>query len=200
MKELWYGDHRDLVKWGALVHLAQEEGIERIVQVPFLRETEPPRLQSDGVEFEMACEVWVHFRNLLRIKVLGPQTGIAIEVIEDAFEARKRSEYLEVVQNHLRQWSGSRKIVLLDPDTGIEPKAAKPEHVTMQEIRELWEVLSSGDWLAVYQHRYRDRNWQATTRSKFAVACGAGHDVKTFTEPTIASDVAVFAAKSGSEC
>ena len=194
MKELWYGDNRDLVKWGALVQLAQEEGIGRIVQVAFLRETERPRLQSDVSEFPIAHEVWAHFRDLCRIRALGQQIGIAVTVIDHHFDARKRSEYLEVVEGVLQQFSGLRKIVLLDPDTGIEPKTAKPEHVTVQEINELWKVLSPEDWLAVYQHRYRDQHWQDKARSKFADACGSRY-VRTFSGPAIASDVAVFAAK-----
>ena len=31
MKDTWYGDKRDLVKWGTLVHLARRENIKQII-------------------------------------------------------------------------------------------------------------------------------------------------------------------------
>jgi len=194
MKKLWYGDNRDLVKWGSLVQLAQEEGIDKIVQVAFFRETERPQLRRDEKEFSIPPKVWTYFRDMGSIKALSQQVGVEITVVDDRFDAKKRLEYLRLVKDVLRQSGELRKIVLLDPDTGIEPKTAKPEHVTVREISEVWKSLSPGDWLALYQHRYRDQQWQDTTRNKFADACGT-RDVRTFSGPTVASDVAVFAAE-----
>jgi hypothetical protein len=142
-------------------------------------------------QLPIAHEVWTHFWDLRRIKALGQQMGIAVTVIDRIFDVHKWSEYLEVVQGVLQQFSGLRKIVLLDPDTGIERKTAKPEHVTVQEIKELWKALSPGAWLALYQHRYRDWQWQDTAWSKFADSCGS-EQVRAFSGPTIANDVAVF--------
>jgi len=44
MKDTWYGDRRDLVKWGTLVHLARSEQIMTVIQVAFLRKGERPPL------------------------------------------------------------------------------------------------------------------------------------------------------------
>ncbi len=197
MKELWYGDNRDLVKWGALVQIAQEEGIKKIVQVAFLRETECLSLCVDKKKFPIAREVWDHFRkDLHNVKALGScfGLGIDIEVIGHPFNARERSQYSRRLKSVLEQLGGVRKIVLLDPDTGIEPRTAKPEHVTVKEVKELWGVLSPGDWLVLYQHRYRDRQWKEKTRSKFSSACEI-EDVRIFSGPKVAGDVAWFAAK-----
>jgi hypothetical protein len=35
MKDEWYGDKRDLVKWGVLLHLAATFKATRILQVPY---------------------------------------------------------------------------------------------------------------------------------------------------------------------
>ena len=47
MQDTWYGDHRDVVKWGTLVHLARSEEIRTIVQVAFLRCAQHPTLETD---------------------------------------------------------------------------------------------------------------------------------------------------------
>lgn len=196
MRELWYSDKRDLVKWGAMVQLVQEEEIDRIIQVAFFRETERPRLRSEGKEFPVAQEVWTHFRDLRNIEALGQKIGVEIVLIDHPFDASKRLEYLELVRSVLRRFGGLKKIVLLDPDTGIEPKKAKPEHVTVREIEELWEQLSPGDWLALYQHQRRDQQWREKTLSRFADACRTSC-VRMFSGsgPAAAKDVVLFATK-----
>ena len=83
--------------------------------------------------------------------------------------------------------------MLLDPDTGIEPKKARPEHVKTDDIQKLWEALSQGDWLVLYQHAFRETNWRETTCEKFAEACGV-EKVRTFEARDIVSDVMFFAA------
>jgi hypothetical protein len=40
MREVWFADKRDLIKWGVLVHLAHKYDLKTIVQVPYLR---PPK-------------------------------------------------------------------------------------------------------------------------------------------------------------
>ncbi len=195
MKECWYGDKRDLVKWGALIQLARAEKIDKIIQVAFFREeVERHSLQLDDEEFPIASEVWSHFRSLHNVKALEDSMGIEVEVIDYPFDANKRVEYVQAVQHILQKFGEENKIVLLDPDTGIEPQKAKAEHVTVQEIKKLWAGLSSGDWLVLYQHRQRDQSWRDKTRNKFADVCGTEY-VRTFLGPKIAGDVALFAVK-----
>jgi hypothetical protein len=193
MKDMWYGDRRDLVKWGTLVHLARSEQIRIVIQVAFLRR---PPLQTDQGEAKIAQEVWQHLlRDVNLICGLGKKTGLDIVVLDQEFDPKRRREYIREVADCLKSRSG-KKIVLLDPDTGIEPKKARPEHVRVVDIQELWEVLSQGDWLVLYQHASRKANWCECMRAKFAKACGVKEEeVKTFRARKIARDVAFFAAK-----
>ena len=50
MRDKYYTDKRDLIKWGVLLHLAEEYSLQRIIQVAYLRKTEWGRLEIDGKE------------------------------------------------------------------------------------------------------------------------------------------------------
>jgi hypothetical protein len=58
VKDKWYGDNRDLVKWGVLLKLASLYGASRIVQVAYYR---PETIEIDGVSYPMSDAVMVHF-------------------------------------------------------------------------------------------------------------------------------------------
>jgi hypothetical protein len=189
MKDTWYGDRRDLVKWGTLAH---SERIRTVIQVAFLKRGERPPLQTDQGEVEIVQEVWQHLRDVNLIHGLGKKTELDIVVLDQEFDPKRRREYIREVADCLKSRPG-KKVVLLDPDTGIEPKKASPKHVKVTEIQELWEALSQGDWLVLYQHASREANWYESTRTKFAKACGV-REVKTFEAKEIAWDVAFFAA------
>jgi hypothetical protein len=195
MKNRWYCDNRDLVKWGTLVHLAHSEQIRTVIQVAFLRKGERPPLRTDQGEAKITQEVWQHLRDVNLIRGLGKKAGLDIVVLGQEFDPKRRREYIREVADCLKSRSG-KKIVLLDPDTGIEPKKrASPTHVKVIEIQEHWEVLSQGDWLVLYQHASRKANWCECMRAKFAKACGVKEEeVKTFRARKIARDVAFFAA------
>lgn len=38
MRDIWYSDNRDLVKWGVLAHIARTQFLKTIVQVPYWRQ------------------------------------------------------------------------------------------------------------------------------------------------------------------
>jgi hypothetical protein len=191
MQDTWYGDHRDLVKWGTLVHLARSEQTKTVIQVAFLRRAERPPLQTDQGETEIAQEVWQYLRDVNRICGLGKKTGLDIVVLDQEFDPKQRREYIREVADFLKS-RPEKKIVLLDPDTGIEPEKAGAKHVKVVDIQELWKALSQGDWLVLYQHASRKTNWREITRAEFAKACGL-KEVKTFEARRIASDVVFFA-------
>ena len=138
--------------------------------------------------------MWNHFSNLRNIEKLEESTGIKIVVLNQVFYPRQRRQYIRKVTQILGQHSASPKIVLLDPDTGIEPVRAKAEHVAIEDIKEIWEALNTQDWLAVYQHASRREDWRETGKQKFRQACEVEH-VKAFLGGEIAKDVAVFAAR-----
>jgi hypothetical protein len=121
---------------------------------------------------------------------LGKKTGLDIVVIDQEFDPKRRREYIREVADLLKS-RPEKKVVLLDPDTGIERKKASPKHVKVAEIQELWEALSQGDWLVLYQHASREANWREITSTKFAKACSV-KEVRTFEAREIASDVSFF--------
>lgn len=83
--------------------------------------------------------------------------------------------YLKLLLTKIQSKSTLKKILLLDPDTGIEPPVANHTHVTKNEIAAVWSELSSGDWLSVYQHRpMRPKtDWIRQKAEIFEKTCGA---------------------------
>ena len=188
MRDIWYGDRRDRVKWGALVHLARTQQLSKIIQVALYRTWKKRGLKVDGSRVPVPKEVWDHFSCLGNIQRLAEATGIEIVIFGQ--EWQDRQQYVSGIIQDLRQHHNSPKVVFLDPDTGIAPKVPKLEHVTMQDIQRIWEALEPDDWLAVYQHAYRSEDWLEVSKRKFGRACGV-EEVRTFQAPGIAKDVAV---------
>ena len=143
MQDVWYGDRRDRVKWSALVHLARSQRVSKIVQVAFYRPLPNPKLQTDEGFVPILGEVWSHFSDLKNIQMLAESTRIEIVVLDRVFDPRYRRQYIREMTQSLRQHSDNSKVVFLDPDTGIEPRTAKAEHVTIKDIKEIWEALKA---------------------------------------------------------
>jgi hypothetical protein len=193
MRTEWYGDRRDLVKWGALVHLCSEHNLKSIVQVAFLQESKKPdALLVDDKSAQFPQEVWEHFRDLHHIQHLAKKTGLKIEILDGPFAHEKRQRHCEEVCSTLARIN-EPKAVLLDPDTGIEPEQANGKHVTVKEIKDIWRVLKTGDWLVLYQHALRQKNWRTKQRQRFAQACSLAK-IRTIQAEQIAHDVVFFAA------
>ncbi len=198
MQTQWYGDKRDLVKWAALVHLCRRHGLGTIIQVPFLpnRNGCGCRLFADGTAVEFPAEVWQHFRDLQQIQFLGQRTGLTIKVLVHEFCHERRSQYINETCASLEQMNGCPKVVFLDPDTGIEPQQAGPTHVSISEIRQVWQCLRPADWLVLYQHALRRAAWERTQLAKFSKACGSVRG-QMYHCRKLAHDVVFFAARKG---
>ena len=62
MRDKWYGDKRDLIKWGVLLRLADHFDAMRILQLAYYRPSEfVGRLEIDGQECDIPGEVIAHF-------------------------------------------------------------------------------------------------------------------------------------------
>jgi hypothetical protein len=118
MRDTWFADKRDLVKWGTLAEIAERENLSTIVQVLYFRTGERPPLQMEGNSTEIHPAVWHFFRNVRSVESLGPKLESEIVVIADEFKPNKRSAYRQVVAHRLTELR-KPKVVLLDPDTGI---------------------------------------------------------------------------------
>ena len=69
MQGVWYGDRRDRVKWGALLHLVKTRSIPRIVQVSYYRDGADRMLETPEGRVPVLPAVWGHFSDLCQHQV-----------------------------------------------------------------------------------------------------------------------------------
>ena len=194
MRDQWYGDDRDLVKWSALVHLARREEVSRILQVAMLRPgAAPAPLVTAHGKVDPPADVFRHFRDLDDIQRLGVATGLAIEVLKEPFT--DRHAYFGRVCARIREPRGGALLVLLDPDVGLAGETHGPGHVTSTEVAAVFEVLRSGDVLVCYQHARKQKDWRGRARRAFANAPGLPSFEVEVLQSEVARDVLLLAAK-----
>ena len=194
MRHQWYGDGRDLIKWGVLIHLATTWNLRRIIHVAYLRpDAARPVLESRREPIPVPDSVWAHFRDIRDIRRLAVGTGIEISVLGAPFDAKDRESYTHEVIANVRSSAQRPVAVFLDQDTGIAERNVRPKHVTPAEVRDIWGSLNRSDWLVLYQHSNRRTEWLSTKRAEFARAIDIAH-VETFRARNGARDVAFFCA------
>lgn len=200
MRHQWYADHRDVVKWGALVSLAREANAHTIVQVAYARDDEVNAvLEVDGRgTVPVPAEVWDHFRNFERIRPLGETLELEISILGAAFHQGRRTQYRDACIAELEKLPRRPAVVLLDPDTGLAPTAtAKAKHVTPEDVRAFWNALRPREWLVVYQHAHQrkahEQTW-AETRRLLVDSGSLPEPILCYRSP-LARDVALFAAR-----
>src|SRR5215467_12618572 len=115
MRDKWYADNRDLIKWGVLLTLAERHAAMHILQVLYYRPTEWPMLEVDGEHVPIPEPVIQHFRCVSLASSL--KASIPIEVVSEPFESRER--YCSMVLERIRSRTTVPGIVFLDPDTGL---------------------------------------------------------------------------------
>ena len=191
MRDQWYGDNRDLLKWGTLVHIAQRDRISTILHVALYRPSdEVPSLNSAQGRVEFPTEVIQHFRNLDHIHRLAGACGIRIAVYKALF--KDRATYFARARKRIESLSGDSLVVFLDPDTGVAGQVVGLEHVMADEVRALFDVMKPGDTLACYQHARRQKDWRGDRRRAFTRALGVpSQDVEVF-DSELAKDVILF--------
>lgn len=197
MRDRWYADNRDLVKWAALLHLSESSKCDAILQVAFYRtDLNRPRLHEDHRSFDFPNVVLAHFRDVDHIKNLAHKSHIQIEVLKEAFNG-SRQKYLARISAALKPFGDKQVVVFLDPDTGLAPSLrATAEHVRSDELSQIYSELKPEDWLVLYQHRPRKREWVEHCRRRFAEALDVNvQSVKTFFSFELASDVVLFATQ-----
>ncbi|MBS1252357.1 MAG: hypothetical protein MAG451_01396 [Anaerolineales bacterium] len=201
MRDWWYGDKRDVVKWGAILALARKRSIRDVLQVALYRPDRPNyRLHMDETTEPLPLEVARYFHDIDDIQRLAASVDLNIDIHKDLFQWRPgfhtredfRTAYFNEVTSKIGEYSDP-VIVLLDPDIGIAPKNYGYEHVTHHEIRTVLRAMKAGDVLLFYQHaRQGDGDWINSTREEFGQAVGADVPVDTITCREIANDVAFF--------
>jgi hypothetical protein len=188
MRDKWYADKRDLVKWGGIMHLLNENlGIKKVIQVAYYRKDNWPKINFNGSEIQIPQEVLKHFRDIKLIKSLDTR----IEVFDQIFEHNARQQYTDDVCKMLSKIQ-DKKIVFLDPDTGLEPRecGGGAEHIKRKEVKQIFGSLNSGDFLVFYQHKFRSSKWDEIRLSELAKACDISRSkIKTWKANEIANDV-----------
>jgi hypothetical protein len=194
MRDKWYADNRDLVKWGVLLTLAEAHGAKHILQVLYHRPTQWADLEVDGQTVPLPTEVIRHFRGTASVS--GITSAAVVEVMADPFD--KRDEYhLKVVEN-IRRRTMTPGIVFLDPDTGLASRSPTFDHVLDSDVADIWRELKPNDILVFYQHQ-TNRNgepWISPKKEQFERAIGlASGAAKLARSEKIARDVAFFYLK-----
>lgn len=165
MRDQWYGDNRDLVKWGVLLELARRYHARHILQVLYRRSTIWGQLEIDGEMVTMPDAVVEHFRRTGAVSAM--RCPVRVEVISEEFG--NRTDYLGIILERIQSRTDFPGIVFLDPDTGLEPRVARPEHVLESELAQIWNGMRTCDVLVLYQHQ-TNRNgapWVAQKQSQF---------------------------------
>lgn len=180
MRQQWYGDRHDLIKWGVLIHLALTRKLKQIVYVAYLRPDDPkPTIRLGRKPVSFPEHVWKHFRHIHDIRRLARTTGLQIRLIDTPFEAKKRVAYTEAVVTAIRQDPERPRLVFLDPDTGISKRNANAKHVKPAEVQKIWSALCESDCLVLYQHANRNKRWVEGKRQEVKRAINSSN-VKTF--------------------
>jgi len=194
MRHQWYGDGRDFIKWGVLVHLEKNRNIRRIIQIAYIRpDSQRPLLEWRKESFPLPEAVWSQSRDIQDIRRLATVAEIEIDVIDAPFDAKARASYTKKVIEHRRSTQNLPTLLFLDPDTGIAEQNAKPEHVTPAEVRDIWTSMKPADLLVLYQHSNRHKEWLPKKRTEFEKAIKTPH-TETFRAKSGAKDAAFFCA------
>lgn len=205
MRDKWYGDKRDIVKWGTIVILARRRSINVVLQVALYRpDKNMYHLTVDGTTEPLPSEVIRHFRNIDDIKRLGANVNLQIDIHKDLFQwpTERRAEfrtredfrnaYFGDVSSKIKRYN-EPMIVFLDPDTGLAPKNYGYEHVTPQNIQTVLRAMKDGDVLLFYQHApLGDKNWLNYSKEAFGKAVGEDIPVDIIMCKEIAHDVVFF--------
>jgi hypothetical protein len=196
MQDQWYGDKRDLVKWGVLVELARRHRLKHILQVPYKQNQDWSDLDIDGESVKLPQTVVEHFRDPTSASKIS--CSARIEVFPKLFD--DRSDYHRELLRRIHSRTDRPGIVFLDPDTGLQPPGgrATKKHVLTSEIAEIWGALNSGDLLVLYQHANRSGTWIKEKKRQFEKGLHPRKGTAKIAHgPEIASDVAFFFLEKG---
>jgi len=194
MREDWFGDKHDLIKWTVLTHIAEREKLKTIVQIPYSSSESSSSRQNvsfadERVPINVPDSVWRFFRNLHSVESFKTESGTTISVLKAPFRHADRASYSKEIGSYLKTCVRPA-LVFLDPDTGIAPSKPTATHVTNEDIGNTWSDLQSGEWLVVYQHPQRKEKsiWEDIARKKMEACCPGG----TVKIATSTSDSAIF--------
>ena len=188
MRDRWYGDKRDLVKWAVLFQIAEVYNAKRILQIAYLNSTEYPSIRVSEFNLPVPMGVIDHFRNIRNAETI--KGSAEVSVFDEPFE--ERESYHRKVLECIASLPGDRCVVFLDPDTGLQPKYPSMKHVLDQEAGEIWNALKPGEIFVFYQHQTTTsgKPWVEGKREQLAKALDVSREKLLIAEGfQIAGDV-----------
>lgn len=194
MRDQWFSDNRDLVKWSVLFHLAKQSQADYILQIAYYRRSKYGKIKIDNKEIEIPAEVLSFFRNISNIQQVNSK--IKVSVFDRKFD--DRIDYEKTVIDFINNYSGSRCVLFLDPDTGLEPAKPDLKHVLSSEARSLFQAIKPDDVFVFYQHK-TNRNGQPWIEPKKVQLAASlvveNSEIKIAHSPKIAHDVVFYYIK-----
>ena len=191
MKDIWYGDNRDLIKWSVLLHLAQKYNANKILQIAYYRKSDFKSFEINGVNYSMPEKIINHFRRIKNIETL--KSEMPVHVFDTVLDDRK--VYLSESLKFIKRYQDSNTVVFLDPDTGLEPKSHGLQHVLESEAKTIYDNLVKGDIFVLYQHQtnLKGRSWIEPKRKQLARALNIDlNNLKIAYGQFVARDVAFY--------
>lgn len=185
MRDRWFGDNRDLIKWGGIKILCIDKGINKVLWVAYLREDNWTKIKFDDCTEEKSVPVEVVnlFKSIRKnLNRLITEWNLDIILIDNecgvTYNKENRQKYTNLVCNYIEKDTDKKKVVFLDPDTGLQPKRLSETTVAPKEVKEIWDKLNGGDYLVFYQHKSRDKEWIRKRKKALADICGLPDDKK----------------------
>jgi len=192
VRDTWYSDNRDLVKWSVLFRLAERYGACLILQIAYYRPSNFGSVIIDDKEVTIPQEVLQHFRSIQNAKNI--KSNIKIFVFDNLI--KDRATYLNGAMSFIKSHRNGPRIVFLDPDIGLEPTRPSLGHVLESEALAFWDALEIGDIFVLYQHqtpRKKSQTWIETKRVQSAEAIKIRENqLKVAHGKAIASDVVFY--------
>ncbi len=150
MRDIWFADNRDLVKWSVLFHLAEQYDAKRIIQIAYYRPSFFDKVSIDEKDVSIPNDVTGFFRDIQNIKQM--RSKVKVDVFDSPFGKDRNAYHNEAIE-FIQRFNQDRCIVFLDPDTGLESKNPKFEHVLNREAKMVFNALKPADVLVFYQHQ-----------------------------------------------
>lgn len=172
MREGWFGDRYDHLKWSILLELAEQN--QTIFYVAMLRETiESERIRKSCnpkvVSFFKSLQAPKNKPQLQKILELDSRIQLFDKALPDS--GKQREEYFCELHHALKDSQRASFCLFLDPDTGLSEKPSG-EHLSYKELKGIWGAMKPGDRIVVYQHGWRPKggNWHSIANTNMAEA------------------------------
>jgi hypothetical protein len=189
VKNQYFGDKRDLLKFSLLESLAQ--GLNDVSQLTCVWLLTPPSPNNDGnrhfrenesgsrlASFLRDCIATGRrdVRELAKYMASRPETYFSFgDEPAQYFTSSSRATYFESIPGSALRSA----VVFFDPDNGLEPgTTVSAAHLKYSELRSVFNRMDDASIAVVYQHLPRihaDRFWPKTAeRLRTALNCSAG--------------------------